>query len=186
PRIRELVADPFAGLRWTSDRPWLVRASDPFQFLSHCKELVECNDNPAFITTLPLPFDASNSGAQHYAMLARDHTMARLTNLIDEGKPNDLYMTIADAVRNRLDTTVATGSEQEQRRAMWWRSRDINRKTIKPLVITFLYGAGSPGQQSDVFDILREDERETLFKELVPVDDEHGGWELKRRKPTRD
>src|SRR5262249_44605247 len=150
------------------------------QFLAHCKELVMCDGNPKFVTTLPLPFDASNSGAQHYAMLARNSAMARLTNLIDDGKPNDLYTTIADAVRDRLNTIVTMGKEwcgeQEQRRAMWWRSRKIDRKSIKPLVMTFLYGQSSPGQQSDVFDSLREDERELLFEEVVHVD---GGWEVK-------
>jgi DNA-directed RNA polymerase, mitochondrial len=190
PRIRKLVENPFSGLRWADKKPWLQQASDPFQFLSHAKELVACNNNPEFITTLPLPFDASNSGAQHCSLLARDPVGARLSNLIDDGKPNDLYTAVADAVWNRLNTIVAMGKErcgdEAVRRAMWWRGRErhIGRKGMKSLVMTFLYGQSGPGQQVDFFDTLSEDEHELLVNDIVW--DELEGWTVKRRRPTRD
>jgi DNA-dependent RNA polymerase len=185
PMLRAFVDDPVSGIRFqsTGQWGWLHEASDPFQLLSHARELVACGGDPQFITTLPLPLDASNSGAQHYSFLARDPSGARLTNLIDTGKPVDLYQTIADAVRKRLNKIVVAADEAERRRAMWWATRDINRKFIKPRVITFLYGSGSPGQQNTLFDTLSEDEHERIFDRLTS---DGTDTEVEWRRPRRE
>jgi DNA-directed RNA polymerase len=193
PMLRELVRDPLSGIRrfQPTDRVgWLHDASDPFQLLSHARELVACDGDPQFITTLPLPLDASNSGAQHYSLLARDPVGAHLTNLTDAGGPVDLYQTIVDVVDRRLGEIIATGDETERRRGMWWATRDLGRKLIKPRVMTFLYGSGSPGQQGDLFDTLREDERERIFEGYRTVGPDavtdEPSTEAKWRRPERD
>jgi DNA-directed RNA polymerase len=80
-RIRALADDPMSGLLHRAPDRWLENADDPFQFLAHCIELTRALKSKRFKTTLPISFDASNSGAQHYSLLGRDAEGARLTNL---------------------------------------------------------------------------------------------------------
>src|SRR5262249_51929496 len=115
-RIRDIAANPWSGLdsyidkreqpRWK--HAWLNEAADPIQFVAHCIELVAALDEgEGYITHLPLPFDATNSGAQHYSLLARDRDGARLTNLIYEGKVEDLYTDVKDHIKRSLIRDVS-------------------------------------------------------------------------------
>jgi DNA-directed RNA polymerase len=95
-RIRLIADNPRLGLKYlkptNEGKLWLEEAADPFQFIAPARELVAAIDaGPDFVTTLPLPLDASNSGAQHYAMLARDPDGAKLTNLTFDGEIRCLY-----------------------------------------------------------------------------------------------
>jgi DNA-directed RNA polymerase len=99
-QIRAIARDPQSGLRSypNPDDPealrlgWLREAADPFQFVAHAIELANALDaGPDFITTLPISFDGSNSGAQHYSLLMRDPVGAKLTNLLDGNEVNCLY-----------------------------------------------------------------------------------------------
>src|SRR5262249_42647101 len=95
PHLRQIAEGPlrahlsrFKQTGLIEGKSWLEAAKDHFQLIAHARELVAAIDaGPDYITTLPLSFDASNSGAQHYAMLARDPDGARLTNLTFAGSP---------------------------------------------------------------------------------------------------
>src|SRR5262249_47548670 len=119
PRIRVIAANPWSGVLelyideqqqpdWLPKingpplkLAWLDGAADPIQFVAHCIELVAALDEgEGYITHLPLPFDATNSGAQHYSLLARDRDGARLTNLVYEGGVADLYTDVMERVEN--------------------------------------------------------------------------------------
>src|SRR5262249_5231358 len=133
-RIRALARDPSSGLQPypspTEKHPeahklgWLGQASDPFQFLAHAIELDRAlKEGPGFVTTLPIAFDASNSGAQHYSLLIRDPLGARLTNLApdDPEKIEDLYL----AVRRKtiVDLDEHLGDPTNYPHAMIWAAR---------------------------------------------------------------
>jgi DNA-directed RNA polymerase len=61
---------------------WALPADDePYQFLAACAELVEALDKgPEFETKLPVVFDATCSGLQHYSGMLRSEE-GRLVNL---------------------------------------------------------------------------------------------------------
>jgi DNA-directed RNA polymerase, mitochondrial len=126
--IRAIAANPWAGLVWREDgksysvigrrsistvqHPWLSKAADPIRFVAHAIELAaalafERPDD--FKTSLPIALDASNSGAQHYSMLARDRKGAELTNLLANNARQDLYEEVLDIVRRRLK--IASGDD---------------------------------------------------------------------------
>src|SRR5262249_9668388 len=118
-RIQDIADDPLSGLRLYSDGPeqsaprklgWLTEAADPIQFVAHCIELVAAlKEGEGYETRLPLPFDATNSGAQHYSLLARAPDGARLTNLVYEGKVADLYTDVSKRIEGSLVVHVDDG-----------------------------------------------------------------------------
>jgi hypothetical protein len=160
-RIEHIAADPIG----TFD---LWRAADkPFGFLAACFELAAAWDDPdSFVTTLPIEFDATSSGLQHLALLARDADAARLVNLTGAPEPRDVYGIIADAVMATL--LIAAADDWDDRRlvrsamglppvddnsdpAEWWRDRldrldhRERRKLFKRPVMTFSYSVTDKG-----------------------------------------
>jgi DNA-directed RNA polymerase len=146
--IEDVAANPMSRL------VWLGLASDPIQFVAACIELVNAlREGVGFVTALPISFDASCSGAQHYSLLARHSHGARLTNL-DSDYPECIY----GAVRDRVAVGLAQSNAHE---AGWWtRHRDpkrkIDRSLLKTLVMTYFYGSEEGGQRLKIYDILRE------------------------------
>ena len=101
---RELVhrvwSDPIGNIAdWeNADEPWL--------FLAACVEWYELHYEHKFHTHLPIAVDATCSGLQILAGLAKDASTARMVNVIGSEKPQDAYATIAersiDAIPDRL------------------------------------------------------------------------------------
>jgi DNA-directed RNA polymerase len=158
-RIRALADDPMSGLLHRAGGYWLEKADDPFQFLAHCIELTRALKTKNFKTTLPISFDASNSGAQHYSLLGRDAEGARPTNLTP-GKIEDLYLEVLSAIQRRftvlMDEAKKGAQTEECRWAMWLRSREgfIERKTFKMLIVAFLYGQQERGTEKKILKAL--------------------------------
>src|SRR5262249_39320475 len=187
-RIRDIAANPWCGLdryidkreqpRWK--HAWLNEAADPIQFVAHCSELVAAfAAGEDFKTRLPLPFDATNSGAQHYSLLARDRDGARLTNLVYEGSVADLYTDVmrrieksfardldeveknvraeVESARERGDNDLAKVESDVRSRltknhhfARFWLSKEVlKRKFIKLLCVEALYGAKEGGLEKE-------------------------------------
>ena len=72
---------------------------DPYQFLAACCELAQAIDKgPEFITRLPLMFDASQSGLQHYCAMTRDEVGGQYTNLVPADEQDDFYGRVAQRV----------------------------------------------------------------------------------------
>jgi Autographiviridae RNA polymerase len=60
-------------------------ADSPFLFVASCMELAEAWRDPKnFKTRMPVAFDATCSGIQHYVLMMRDEVTAPKVNLIDE------------------------------------------------------------------------------------------------------
>jgi Autographiviridae RNA polymerase len=164
--ILDVARDPMARLLW------LRLAADPVQFVAIAKELKNALDvGPDYVTTLPIGFDASCSGAQHYSLLARDAHGARLTNLAPV-QPETVEC-IYEAVRKRIAVQIAkddvaaieaaaTGRWMEcgfdyadGRYASWWNERGhIDRSLLKILVMTYFYGSEEGGLRLSIYDEL--------------------------------
>jgi DNA-directed RNA polymerase len=159
-RINAVASDPMEHLDWLSS------AADPIQFYATAVELQKALEvGRDFITTLPIPFDASCSGAQHYSLLGRNSEGARLTNLMftDDIKVECLYSTVLHHIKRQVasaNLVVAFVDERadEDVAAQWWFDRPalFDRSLFKHLVMIHFYGSESKGLRLAVYDELYE------------------------------
>jgi DNA-directed RNA polymerase len=145
-RIREAGREPLKHLQW------LGEADEPIQCAALFNELDKAiEEGPSYACSVPIGLDASNSGLQHFAVLARNSKTARLTNLVptEEG-PLDIYDFILSFVQTHLAIYA-----KEVLLAKWWLDGRLDRKIIKKLVMTYGYSAKEWGQKSGVYQELR-------------------------------
>ena len=77
----------------------LLPKKDPYQFLAACVELAQAIDKgPTFKTRLPLMFDGSCSGLQHWCAMTRDEVGGGYVNLAPAFEPDDFYRRVASRV----------------------------------------------------------------------------------------
>jgi len=119
--ITRVATDPIANIG-----DWEV-ADEPFQFAAACEEYYSVVLAKTRSTTgLPVATDATCSGLQILAGLARDKSTACLVNVVPSDKPQDAYQVIADTSRPHVP---------ERLRPYW------DRKKTKRTVMTIPYNA---------------------------------------------
>ena len=102
-------------------------ADEPFQFAAACEEYYSVVLAKTRTTTgLPVATDATCSGLQILAGLARDKSTACLVNVVPSDKPQDAYQVIADTSRPHVPKRL---------RPYW------DRKKTKRTVMTIPYNA---------------------------------------------
>jgi DNA-directed RNA polymerase len=119
--ISRIATDPIDSL------PDWEGAEEPWQFLASCHEYYHCvilADKQ--FTSLPVAVDATCSGLQILAGLARDKSTAKLVNVLPGDKPQDAYKVVAE---------VAMSSVPERLRP------HLDRKKTKRCVMTIPYNA---------------------------------------------
>jgi len=136
---RELVhrvwSDPIGNIAdWeNADEPWM--------FLAACVEWYELYYEHRDETYLPVAVDATCSGLQILAGLAKDASTARMVNVIGSEKPQDAYATIAsrsmEAIPDRL-------------KPHW------DRKVTKRCVMTIPYNAKPFSNRSYIREAFKE------------------------------
>jgi len=108
--------------KWVKDNQWLIEAvatdpignlstwegmDEPWQFLAACDEyyhcVMLCDRN---YTNLPVAVDATCSGLQILAGLARDASTAKLVNVLPGDKPQDAYKVIAEEAKPNIPDSV--------------------------------------------------------------------------------
>lgn len=126
---------------------WLNGAGDPIQCVALFHELANALETgPDYNCTVPIGFDASCSGLQHYALLARDYQTALRANLVGSGAPRDIYGEILAHVRSRLSARAS----EDDAGAAWW-LKHVDRKIIKRLVMTYCYSSVPHGQADQIY-----------------------------------
>lgn len=93
----------------------------PMEFLAFCfewKKLLEYQEAheghaKGFKSSLPLAFDGTCSGLQHFSALLRDEIGGHAVNLIPSDKVQDIYYIVADKVNVMLLKDAQTGTEDE-------------------------------------------------------------------------
>jgi hypothetical protein len=136
---------------------WLNEAGDPVQCVALFHELANAVEvGPSYVCSVPIGFDATCSGLQHYALLARDPDTAWLTNLLlisapENARPQDIYDSILRPIRSALANRANEGDEMAKRCLEW-----LDRKIVKALVMTYCYSSVEWGQVTQVYDELRE------------------------------
>lgn len=149
---------------------WWGNLDAPFEFLAWCfeyqklqKYLKEHNGHAkGFITGIPIAFDGTCSGLQHFSAILRDPIGAKEVNLAPGDKPNDIYQTVADKVNCVLEQDAKTGTGDTtdgnkikygtKTLAQGWLSFGVNRKVTKRPVMTLAYGAKQFGFRDQILE----------------------------------
>ena len=136
-------------------------AEEPWQFLSACIEYYRCCIScTQQYTSLPVATDATCSGLQILAGLARDKSTARLVNVLPGDKPQDAYKVVAE-----LATPNCPASIQPY----------MDRKVVKRVVMTVPYNAKPFSNRGYIRDALNEKgitiEKDDLTKTVKAVRD---------------
>ena len=92
-------------------------------------------------TGLPVATDATCSGLQILAGLARDKSTAQLVNVLPSDRPQDAYKVVADAAKPNIPPSL---------HSVW------DRRSVKRTVMTIPYNAKPFSNRSYIKDALRE------------------------------
>lgn len=178
--ILATAEDPLTNLWWATD------SDSPFCFLAACFEYAQwkASHNPKLYRCgLPIAFDGSCSGIQHFSAMLLDESGGRAVNLIPSDRPSDIYRIVADKVQAMVSADLIGGADDEQMVtqdeesgeirewvkygpktiARWWNSYGITRSVTKRSVMTLPYGSKEYGFV------------EQLLEDIVmPAVDKHG------------
>ncbi len=136
PLITRVATDPIDNLGdWEA-------AEEPWQFLAACDEYYHCVIiKDKLCTGLCVATDATCSGLQILAGLARDKKTAQLVNVIPDDRPQDAYKVVAEAARNKCPINIQPY---------------MDRKAVKRTVMTIPYNAKPFSNRSYIRDALKE------------------------------
>lgn len=147
--ISRVAIDPLSNLSdWESvDEPW--------QFMAACEEYYSCVIARTRNTTgLPVAIDATCSGLQILAGLARDLASAKLVNAYPSEKPQDAYQVVADTAKQKLPQRLADL---------------LDRKVTKRTVMTIPYNAKEYSNRQYIRSALKDKEAEFSFDDLKAI-----------------
>ena len=136
PLIKRVAQDPIDNLGdWEG-------ADEPWQFLAACEEYYACVITQCRQTTaLPVATDATCSGLQILAGLARDKKTAQLVNVLPAERPQDAYKVIAEMAKWNCPDHI---------------KKVMDRKIVKRTVMTIPYNAKPFSNRSYIRDALKE------------------------------
>ena len=134
--IKRVATDPIGYLsEWEE-------ADEPWQFLAACEEYYHCvvvcdrSHTGLFVAT-----DATCSGLQILAGLARDKSTAQLVNVLPGNKPQDAYKVVAEQAKPYSPKSIRP---------------HMDRKTVKRVVMTVPYNAKPFSNRGYIKDALKE------------------------------
>ena len=134
-------------------------ADEPWQFLAACDEYYHCVlVCDRHFTSLPVATDATCSGLQILAGLARDKNTAKLVNVLPSDRPQDAYKVVAEAATPYCPKSIRPY---------------MDRKTVKRVVMTVPYNAKPFSNRGYIKEALAEKgieiDKDDLTKTVVAV-----------------
>ncbi len=134
-------------------------ADEPWQFLAACDEYYHCVlACDRHFTTLPVATDATCSGLQILAGLARDKETAKLVNVLPSERPQDAYKIVAETATPFCPKSIRPY---------------MDRKTVKRVVMTVPYNAKPFSNRGYIREALAEKgveiDKDDLTKTVVAV-----------------
>ncbi len=135
------------------------KADEPWQFLAACDEYYHCVlKRDRHFTSLPVATDATCSGLQILAGLARDKNTAKLVNVLPSDRPQDAYKVVAEQASPHCPKSIRPY---------------MDRKTVKRVVMTVPYNAKPFSNRGYIRDALKEKgveiDKDDLTKTVVAV-----------------
>jgi DNA-directed RNA polymerase len=138
--IIKVADDPLAN------RNFWEQCDNPLVFVAWAFEFKEWLKNRlTFKTRLPVRLDHTASGLQIVSLLKNDKKLQELTNISDATTPIDVYQLLTDDIKNILITSGRPESHA-------WVSLGIDRKLIKNITVSFMYGGTQYGLEKTVVD----------------------------------
>ena len=152
---------------WVRENSWLINrvarfpmdthnweeAEEPWQFLAACEEYYAVvTKQLRRHTRLMVATDATCSGLQILAGLARDRKTAQLVNVLPSDRPQDAYKVVAECAKPYIPNKL---------HSVW------DRKKVKRTVMTIPYNAKPFSNRSYIRDALKEDGIEIEKEDLT-------------------
>ena len=153
--IENVGKDPLRFLpEWES-------ADEPWQFMAACEEyyhcLIACDRH---WTRLPIAVDATCSGLQILAGMAKDQSTASLVNVIPSDRPQDAYKVVAEHAKPNCPPSIVP---------------HLDRTVVKRVVMTVPYNAKPFSNRGYIRDALKdkgiEIEKDDLTATVMAVRD---------------
>ncbi|MEZ5825299.1 MAG: DNA-directed RNA polymerase [Geminicoccaceae bacterium] len=131
---------------------WAQGIDKPFAFLQAAYEFADAHAaGRSFVSTVPVGFDGTNSGLQHFSAIMRADDEGRLVNLTASDAPQDVYAEVAEVVsgivgmwQTDADMVAHDGVSPRSRMSKVraacskWINHGIDRSTVKRQVMTFV------------------------------------------------
>ena len=112
-QIKASAADPLSYTWWSE----VAKNDYPMEFLAFCLEWTrlcaykeEHGTAVGFVTGLPIAFDGTCSGLQHFSGLLRDEIGGAAVNLLPSDNVQDIYSIVADKVNTVLLKDAQSGT----------------------------------------------------------------------------
>ncbi|MDT8900620.1 DNA-directed RNA polymerase [Anaeroselena agilis] len=153
---------------------WAEQDDSSIQFLAFCLEWAKwkawekAHGTPdGFVTGIPVAFDGTCSGLQHYSALLRDPVGGAAVNLVPDDHPHDIYQEVADKVIELLKRDAIHGTIDEPKTAQdgtpyikygtkslsqQWLAYGVTRKVTKRSVMTLPYGSREYGFRDQILE----------------------------------
>lgn len=163
--------DPLGHTFW-------MNQDEPCQFLAFCFEWqawktweTEHSSPKGFVSGIPIAFDGTCSGLQHFSAILRDPVGGAAVNLLPSDKPNDIYGVVAAKVNEAIAQDLKTGTIDDvvdtkikfgtKTLAQVWHMHGVTRKVTKRSVMTLAYGSKEYGFRDQIYeDIISKDMQE--------------------------
>lgn len=152
---------------------WWGKLDSPFCFLAFCFEYAGVmHHGMSYSCSLPIAFDGSCSGIQHFSAMLRDHIGGHAVNLTPSGKVQDIYRIVSDRIEEELKVLLVNGTDNEmvthedtktgeiteriklgtRELARQWLTYGMSRKVTKRSVMTLAYGSKEYGFADQVYE----------------------------------
>lgn len=148
---------------------WWMNQDEPIQFLAFCFEWQAWKKHErmfgtaeGFVSSIPVAFDGTCSGLQHFSAILRDPIGGQAVNLVPGEKPSDIYGIVAEKVNEAIDKDLRIGTADEMQDnkikygtrtlAQIWRTYGVTRKVTKRSTMTLAYGSKEYGFRDQVMD----------------------------------
>lgn len=161
---QNIIASASAPLDFT----WWSEQDSPFCLLAACFEMAAVWEHgESYVSSLPLAFDGSCSGIQHFSAMLRDEVGGAAVNLTNraDGAVSDIYGIVADKVVAQMEADLTEGTENSveakvnkdtgeiterlmmgsKALAAQWFEYHVTRKVTKRSVMTLAYGSREYG-----------------------------------------
>lgn len=152
---------------------WWGKMDSPFCFLAFCFEYAGVmHHGLRYNCSLPIAFDGSCSGIQHFSAMLRDHIGGHAVNLTPSGEVQDIYQIVSDRAEAELRVLLINGTDNEMKTftdkktgeiterlvlgtrelARQWLAYGMSRDVTKRSVMTLAYGSKEYGFADQVFE----------------------------------
>ena len=171
--IEKHVDDILACAKDPINNTWWAEQDSPFCFLAFCFEYAGvAHHGLSYNCSLPLAFDGSCSGIQHFSAMLRDEVGGHAVNLLPSETVQDIYGIVAQKVNEILKQDAINGTPNEMitvtdkdtgeiseklklgtsTLAQQWLAYDVTRSVTKRSVMTLAYGSKEFGFRQQVLD----------------------------------